>query len=61
MTGHQPGSWASRILGFALMVLVAAWALNVAARLLVAVLPVLSGLAVAALGAFMAVRLLRNR
>ncbi len=57
MRQPHPQSWAGSVMGFALAVLVACFALNLAARLLVAVLPVLIGLVVVAALVFLARRL----
>lgn len=57
----RPNSWAARILGLALAVLVACWAINLAAQFLVAVLPILGGIAVAWILAVLGWRLMQRR
>ena len=57
----SPGSLGSSVMSFALMVLLAAWAINSAAHLILAVLPVLIGVAVTAVLAFIGVNVWRNR
>jgi len=49
---QAPGRWTDSLVGMAVMVLVAALALHVAAKLIVAVLPVLIGIAVLAVAAW---------
>lgn len=61
MSGNNHGTATRQLLNFAAAVLAAAWALNLAAHWLVAVLPILAGVALAGTAAIVGFRLLQRR
>ena len=61
MSGKEPRGFASGVLGTALMILAACYALNLAAHLIVSVLPILIGTAVAGLIAVLGWKLVQRR
>lgn len=61
MSSKEPRSWAASILGSALMVLAACYALNLAAHLIVAVLPILAGSLIVGVLAVLGWKLVQRR